>query len=343
MINKTKTKLTIFFLITIRIYAFSQDAEFSQYYASELYLNPALIGFETTSHLSFSTRNQWSSLGSPFTTSQFSVAAPIYKENKLIHMGGAGISVFQNNAMDGAFNKQGAHGAFALNAFLTAKSMLSFSLQVGVLQKSISLNDFEWTNQYNSLVGYDQSIAPGIQSIEDQKTMMDLNAGIVYGYNLDFGGKEEGMGAYVGLSAFHLTQPDEALGADQTSRLPVQFKSIGGMAFTANKKIEITPNFLLNIQSTNRQINLGNTVSYKISDTESIFAPKRALAGTWYRVQDAFILIAGIESDTYVLAFSYDANTSTLRSDGFQASAYEITLRLINAKKGRKKIHSPRI
>ena len=63
----------------------------------------------------------------------------------------------------------------------------------------------------------------------------------------------------------------------------------------------ISPNFLYQIQGDFQQINLG------------LYAKKGpVIFGVWYRFNDAFILLAGIELDNLKFGYSYDLTTSDL-------------------------------
>ena len=334
----------LIFCIFLSFSSLAQDAEFSQYYAAQMYLNPSLIGFEDQSALSLSTRTQWQSINQTFTTQQASFHFPIYTKEKLIKTGAFGLSFYQNSSSDGSFKTLGINANLVINAILSERSLMSFGIQAGVIQKNLDLNNFNWSSQYDPFIGFDASIDPGVRNLSDNTLFPDIGAGIVYGNNLDFHGEDEGVGFYTGLSAFHLNQPNEALGTEEESELPILFKHIGGLAFTIGPKTEITPNYLINYQKLNYQINLGISSSYQLrSENGSSLIPTHAIGGVWHRINDAFIFIAGLQARNYIIGFSYDMNSSSLRRDGFGTSAYEISLTLMNSKKGMKKIHSPRI
>ncbi len=66
-------KKTLFiFLVFLKLNAFSQDPEFSQYYAAPLYLNPAFTGTTNDHRFIANYRNQWPSVAQGYTTTAFS-------------------------------------------------------------------------------------------------------------------------------------------------------------------------------------------------------------------------------------------------------------------------------
>jgi hypothetical protein len=68
------------------------------------------------------------------------------------------------------------------------------------------------------------------------------------------------------------------------------------------------------------------------------------MVGAWYRLQDAFILSAGVSNRAWNLGFSYDNNISSLGRNFGYANAYEVSLAYkIIVSKGFKRFSSPLI
>ncbi|MBA4058472.1 MAG: hypothetical protein C0490_27390, partial [Marivirga sp.] len=77
---KRKRYITLFVLLIVSMPSLhAQSPVFSQYYASSLYLNPALSGLEKDIYFGMNYRSQWSNLGLPFNTFQFSFIKPLVK------------------------------------------------------------------------------------------------------------------------------------------------------------------------------------------------------------------------------------------------------------------------
>src|SRR5690606_9856556 len=135
---------------------------FSQYYASGLYLNPALSGLEKDIFLGMNYRSQWSNLSTPFNTFQFSFIHPLTKPGvRAKHLGGFGASflndvagpnkefVTQSVTLAGAYN-------FHLNRF--GNNIISVGLQAGATQQRINYDALQWSTQYNPATGYDNGL-----------------------------------------------------------------------------------------------------------------------------------------------------------------------------------------
>src|ERR1041384_6132290 len=87
----------IFMLMKIGVQA--QSPVFSQYYATSLYLNPALSGLEKDIFMGMNYRSQWSNLGLPFNTFRFSFIKPLVKPGVHVkHLGGFGASFLNDVA-----------------------------------------------------------------------------------------------------------------------------------------------------------------------------------------------------------------------------------------------------
>src|ERR1700712_1777647 len=74
----------------------AQDAQFSQFYAAPLYLNPAFAGSTGQARVGLNYRNQWPAIDANFTT--FSAYADFYIEDK-----NSGVGVLINRDREGIF------------------------------------------------------------------------------------------------------------------------------------------------------------------------------------------------------------------------------------------------
>ncbi|MGB1253256.1 MAG: type IX secretion system membrane protein PorP/SprF, partial [Candidatus Promineifilaceae bacterium] len=59
-------KIGVMFLMSLSLMGYSQDPQFSQFYASPLYLNPAFTGNVDLGQFAFSYRNQWPGIPGKF-------------------------------------------------------------------------------------------------------------------------------------------------------------------------------------------------------------------------------------------------------------------------------------
>ena len=344
MLKYSFKKLLLGFTCCQVFLAMSQDPTFSQFYTAGLYLNPAIIALEETATLSAHSRTQWRETGANFQTNQLSVMVPIPRKEVLEGFwGGVGISAFQDKSVNGTLNTGGVNVTFSTNVKMSKKSQVTLGIQGGMIQKSVDLNSFTWASQYNPFIGYDGSIDPGIGGIGNKVFLPDVSAGVLYFYNYNEDFNDSKMDGYVGLSAYHLNQANEALVTGATSKLPILYKLHAGLDIQLGYKMSLNPNVLVTLQADNMQVNAGTYFNYLFSPLVERWNPAFVMIGGWYRLQDAFIMSAGMGGAYYTLAFSYDMNASSLRDVVGNASAYELSLKLKKPAKKLKSHHTPRM
>src|ERR1039457_5572023 len=94
-----KKSILIFFLGMITGFSFAQDAQFSQFYAAPLYLNPAYAGADSGARLGFNYRNQWPAILGQFTTYDLEYSQFV----NALH-GGFGVMAWKDNAGSGTIS-----------------------------------------------------------------------------------------------------------------------------------------------------------------------------------------------------------------------------------------------
>lgn len=312
-----------------------QDAVFSQFFNSTLYLNPSLAGIEEDLTVNMNHRTQWKTLAFPYTTSQLSLIVPYYssKHSKPYgHIGGLGISAYNDLAGENhSFRTTGfnATGAYNLPFDHHFVNQISFGLQVGMINKTIDTSQLQWGSQYDPQLGFNASATSGEASEFQNRTFMDINAGIFWWFNPLPEKSKWLKSANSGLSVAHLNNPDESMLVTTESRLPLLYKYHGGLLFNIGKKTTISANVLIAIQNGKSQQNLGSYVSYTLNSyNDGYFNNSIVRLGGWARINDSFIMLAEIETSVFKVAFSYDMNTSTLRHSNRAIGTYEIHLGL---------------
>lgn len=337
-------------LWVICVGAKAQDAQFSQYYSSALYLNPALAGAEPDITFSSNYRQQWRSVPQvqSFTTNQVSLIVPYYVPKvKDSHKGGVGFSFYNDRAGDGNLKTLGVNLTCAYNIALSHNGLhyLSFGLQGGFMQKSIDYTNVRWGSQYNASIGFDPNALVDEPNFVTTRLYPDVNSGLIYYYNAAKNYHYTDLSAYAGVAAYHMNQPNESFVKGMSSRLPMLLKAHAGFEYNASNKINVSPNAIFFYQNARYQINTGFYLSYILLQTNNGVVNNTSLIlGAWYRFQDSFIFSAGINGSFYTLACSFDLNTSDLRGYSKGRGAYEVSLILRRNTKNRiKRFSTPRI
>jgi type IX secretion system PorP/SprF family membrane protein len=341
--------LHLFLWIFIQTNIFAQDAGFSQYYSASLYLNPAMAGMEPTVAFSSNFRQQWRSIVIPYVTSQISIIHPILRPTggRNLHIGGAGISLLNDVAGDGNFKTTAvnANGAYNLYFSNEETSVLTFGMQLGVVQKRVDYTNLQWGEQYNPYIGFDATVNPEV-GINSGKTYADVSAGILYNY-VGFKKAVNPITGYLGLAGYHLSTPNESFYETMVARLPRLIKVHGGLNILVGDKFKLSPSALFMMQGGRNITNAGMYATfmlYEVDENVKLLKPSELIIGTWYRLRDSFIFSAGISNECYSLAFSYDFNASNLRSYTQGRGAFEVSLSVRKARDKRyKRFNTPRI
>ncbi len=334
----------ILFLFSLTFKASAQDAVFSQYYSSGLYLNPAMAGVEPYLTFSSNHRTQWGSITTPYVTSQASLIAPIYAKGvDATHRGGIGFSFYNDRAGALNFNTTGANVNAAYNLHLSSLQMLSFGVQGGFIQKSINGNQ-QWGQQYDPILGYNATGIYDETQLVNKVTMPDISSGVMYYFNSSKNYTEKGFSGYAGLSMYHMNMPNESLVKGLVSKLPALYKANVGFEVRASQKVNLAPSAIFVLQNNVKQINAGMYLTYNLGMAQKEYSPTYLILGAWYRLQDSFIFSTGFGNDFYTIGLSYDLNNSTLRYTTQGKGAYEISLTVHRVKANKaKRYYTPRI
>ena len=113
----------------------------------------------------------------------------------------------------------------------------------------------------------------------------------------------------------HLTTPNETV-INGNSPLPIKITGHAGAIIPiggAASDVSISPNILFMKQQNFQQLNLG-----------CYFQKGPIVGGLWYRNQDAFIMLVGLQLQTFKFGYSYDVTVSKLTNQ--TAGSHEISL-----------------
>jgi type IX secretion system PorP/SprF family membrane protein len=309
----------------------AQDAQFSQYANAPLYLNPALSAAENNLLLAANYRTQWSSVASPYVTSQVSGIYPLVKgKTRQRHWGGAGLSLMNDVAgPQGSLQKTSVNASLAYNFLLTPGGFqkISVGVQAGIIQTSLNYSQAQWGEQYNPVLGFDPSLVSTETGFSTSSLIPDTQVGVCWVYNPSFNTRHSSISAKVGVSVSHLNQPNESLMQGVSSRLPMLYKAHAGFSWQLNERVALSPSFLLLYQNQVQQYLPGLQVWYLINPSPTGILGKCSLGlGGLYRNADAGITTFTIKTNRYTLGFSYDVNVSTLQPYSRSRGAYELAL-----------------
>lgn len=311
-----KILLAAFLSFVFLINANAQDPEFSQFYANQLYLNPAFAGTKICPRISFNYRNQWNGQQGGISTSSFS-----YDQYSNALKGGIGMVAMRDNVTNSLLVNNQFSLIYAYHLKLSRKYTLNFGMQASIVNKSIDLSRFQFGDQlsFNQL-----SLGATSESmLNDSKTYADFSAGLLfYGDNL-----------FAGLSVFHVTQPDESFFENNVNQLPLRLSLHGGYKFRFNEKNKYrqTSTLTTSMLVRHQRVSLTNSQFVKSDFTHYLIGVYYSVGifslGTWYRFGDAFITTLGVEYKDVKFGYSFDYTTS--RYGMSNGGAHEISLQFM--------------
>lgn len=327
----------------------AQDIQFSQFYSSSLYLNPAFAGLETAPTANLSVRSQWRAANTPFITTQVSGILPFMGGvDGATQKGGIGVSFFNDQAGGGSLRQTGfmANGAYTMDMQL---HKISAGIQAGLVQTGVDLGSQQWGGGYQPFIGYvpgyNTASDAGLASLTNSKLYPLVGLGLMYSYNPGRSYYSSGIGGYAGVSGFNLNQPNISLNDNREYKLPARINAMGGLDFYLSENIRLSPNVLYVTQAGFNQVNAGAYVTFNVVPEDgSFFGGSDLVLGGWHRLGDAYIASLGLQNNAYSFGISFDANSSSYNSFINNRGALEISLgyRFVKDTK-RKRFDTPRI
>lgn len=299
----------------------AQDATFTQFYANPLYLNPAFAGTNKCPRVTLNYRNQWPALQGSFET--FTAGYDQYVEPI---SGGIGVQFFHDNAGQGTLTTNSVSGMYSYQTPISESLSLTAGVQVTYFQKSLDWGKLTFGDEIDPRRGF---------VFETQDTQ---RGGEVSNVDFSAGALIYGETFYGGIAVHHLNEPNESLIVG-TSRWPRKYTAHAGAVFPINKNVKgesetsISPNFMFQMQNLYDQGIDTSFTQYNIG----LYVQKGPLVGgAWYRFNDSFIMLLGIELERIKFAYSYDLTTNELSTQ--TAGSHELSVALrFNCKPQKKK------
>lgn len=294
-----------------------QDPQFSQNDAAPLHINPAYAGYAGDVRANVAYRNQWRDLGSYNTTS---ASVDVGRECGSQFMGG-GIYVM-HDAQNASVQTVSGGVVFVPAVFRNRKE--TFSARMGFYagggQRTYKVNQGVFMDQ---LTGQ-----PTLNPSQDPLALAPLSKNF---FDVGFGGLVEFNHAendqdWIGVSVYHLNQPNVAVGFENY-RLPMR------IGVQAGSKLEfgrwnITPVANFRMQSRIYQLDISTYFQYS-SLTLGLMYRGIPLSKTLVNqiTQDALVGIVGLQAGNFSVGLSYDVTISKLYN--YTGNTFEITTRYL--------------
>jgi type IX secretion system PorP/SprF family membrane protein len=315
----------------------AQDAQFSQFYNSPLFINPSLTGaFDGNNRVFINYRNQWSSITTPYKTFAFSYDMGLMKKKEGNGFLGVGISFLSDKAGSSQLGLNQVNLSLAYHVQISEYNNISAGIMGGFAQRSIDYSNLQWASQFNSNNVYDPNLPSFESGISQNKSYGDFGAGVEWAYSKGemYATANNQLNVNAGLAVFHINQPNVAFLSTEKDQLPVKFVFHGNSQIGfSNSKYSIVPSFLYVQQGTTKDIIAEGMLRIKLIEESKYtgFVKGAALSlGGEYRIDDAIIPQVQLEFSNYAMGLSYDVNTSGLTTATSGRGGFEISLRWIN-------------
>lgn len=290
------------------------DPHFSQYYAYPMWLNPALTGaIDGDYRVGGNYRSQWNNIANPYST--VGVSADFVTKKNI----NVGVNILNQSAGDAGYNYLNAYASAAYTGIkfgANGHQRLVIGLQAGLLSRRFDPAKFQFADQWNPITGYNPSNPTGEALSRNSSSVFDAGAGVLY-YD---GDPAKRLNTFLGVSAFHLTRPEDPFVYGKKETLPIRYAVHGGVRMTVSDMVSITPNALYMRQGNSDEKMVGAYAQVR-ANTYTDF-----LVGGYYRFNDALTPFVGFHYEHMVLGFSYDTNVSKLKNLARSSNAFEISL-----------------
>lgn len=316
----------LFLLSSVR----GQDPNYSQFFSTPLYYNPAYTGINTGVRARFTFRDQWPTLPVDFRSYYFS--ADIGDRN-LPGSGGLGLIVNSDNEGIGFIKNLSVGLAIGVRIPITATVVSQVGIKASIVQKSLNWADFVFSDQLSEKYGniYQSSFVP---PDANKKVFPDFGAGGL----LQFANPEGNVTGVAGFAVDHIFTPDEAFLSTATAPLPRKYVAhldiviaAGGGSTSSmyasggsNDPLKINPGIIYQNQNKLNSLEVGfNMLKYNI------------YLGGWYKAglnnnsSSAIALVAGYRytfADDMSIKFMYSYDLMTSGNTQGLGGAHEISL-----------------
>jgi type IX secretion system PorP/SprF family membrane protein len=330
----------------------AQDALFSQYYASPLHLNPALMGvYDGQMRFNANYRQQWS--GGVF--SDIPIRQIHASFDYRFRIADGDYLAFGINALEdetGADSKlkttRGNLGVSYMkqlggDRYRSSDQYLVAGVQVGMGQNRLGTGGLWFDRQYDSSnIRIDNTLPTG--EIEPtSNSYLDINAGLLWYAVMD-----KNKSVYVGGSMHHITSPNISYFGNKAENLKRRYTVHAGGEFPMSEQLSLMPAVMATLQNPSMTIQLGTNFRYSNHEWDEV----AIRVGAWYRLAnkyvwesgnqtnqnvaqestkanilgDALTVTAMLEINKWLLGVSYDIHTSSIVRPTNGRNAFEISL-----------------
>ncbi len=284
----------------------AQDIQFSQFYATSMYANPALAGGVHSGRIMSHSRYQWPRLDARYLTTFASFDFFLPKINS-----GFGILGLYDSQGSKNISTSEVQLFYAYELPVSEAYTFRFGLQGGYVSRSINYSILNFPDQFSVNGPLDIGTAEPFGA--SKVSFLDVSSGmLLYSKKV-----------WIGLAGHHLNMPNQSF-YNQRSELPIKATLSGGYKFIISQKsnlgsgvrmpTSVVPSFNYKMQGKSDQLDLG-----------LYFLRETFMSGIWYRGlpvikqynrklqnNESIALLVGFKNKDFSISYSYDFVVSKL-------------------------------
>lgn len=315
--------LLAFLMNFLALQAKAQDPQFSQFYASPLYLNPALAGSTDRARVGVNYRNQWPSLTHSFTT----MSAYVDYFNKALESG-FGVIVNQHEESFLKYKASEIGAIYSYKMRVSDQLIMRTGIQLSYFQKNVNFEDLVFGNQIDINNGV--VIGPSGEVFDGTLQVKYLSASA--------GGLIYTNAFWLGAAVHHINEPNQSF-LDGESQLSRKYSVHAGYKVNmADGRRLRTVKYQFQERSITFAVNYKKQGAFNQLDAGMQFYFQPLLIGGWYRgipiqsvdkiiKNESVIGLVGLELNQD-LSFGYSYDFTISRLAGATGGAHEFSLTL---------------
>jgi type IX secretion system PorP/SprF family membrane protein len=311
----------------IPVFSWGQDIHLSQFFEAPLWRNPSLAGiFQGDFRAQGVYRTQWGSVTVPYRTGSFNTEykMPIGDANDFLTIGGqimydvAGTTSFKTTHVLPVINY---HKSLSGDK----NTYLSLGFMGGIVQRSIDRSKITTNSQYDG-TGYNPTLDINESLTDYNRTYGDASVGL--SFNSGFGDSEYDN-YFIGVAYHHFNRPTNSFYRDPSIELNPKWVYSFGLRFGITPQAYLTVQADHTQQGTYNETLAGGLVGFALNGYDFTESTYSLHLGAFMRWKDAIIPVVKLDFKPFSAAFSYDINTSSLRTASQGRGGFELSLSYI--------------
>lgn len=291
----------------------AQDPQFSQFYATPMYLNPAFTGNTLQGRVAGIYRNQWPAIPKAFISYAFS-----YDHNLPEINSGLGVIAIHDKAGTGGLKYTSIGGLYSYHVQVSRKVVLRPGFRASYVSRFLDLEALTFSDELARGGGFSTTERDIMQKVN----YLDLSAGMVV-YSNKY---------WFGFAADHINRPNQSLIQEGEALLPAKYSLHGGYNFPVLKTMKGRARSTMTVTANYKAQQKWDQVDFGMYYTQ-----EPLIVGVWYRGipliksyepgyanNDAVTFMAGAKMKDVRVAYSYDLTISRLASN--TAGSHEVSI-----------------